>query len=247
MKNITVGITGASGSVYAQSLLQALCASPEVARVDLTLSQAGVRVVNEELGLNAAGTDRRAVKELVGYDAEKVILHAAADIGASIASGSYLADAMIVIPCSMGSLAAIAHGISRDLIHRAADVFMKENRPLILVPRETPFNAIHLENMLKLARLGVRIVPAMPSFYHFPKTIDDLVEHFTHRLLDHLGVAHEQATRWEGSQPRRKQRTNELDLAARGISPAQAADLRARLSTCAEDWDSPEMDIYDKD
>jgi 4-hydroxy-3-polyprenylbenzoate decarboxylase len=105
---------------------------------------------------------------------------------------------MIVVPCSMGSLAAIASGISRDLIHRAADVMLKESRLLILVPRETPINAIHLENMLKLARLGVRIIPAMPSFYHHPKTIDDLVEHFTHRLLDHLGVDHDQQTRWEG-------------------------------------------------
>ena len=199
MKSITVGITGASGSVYAQSLLKQLCANSDVARVDLICSQAGIRVVSEELGLNVAGTDRRVVKEFVGYDAAKVIVHPAADIGAAVASGSYLSDAMIVIPCSMGSLAAIAHGITRDLVHRAADVFMKESRTLILVPRETPFNAIHLENMLKLARLGVRIIPAMPSFYHHPQTIDDLVEHFTHRLLDHLGVAHEQTTRWEGS------------------------------------------------
>lgn len=199
MKSITVGITGASGSIYAQRLLQQLCASPEVARIDLIISQAGVRVVSEELGVHVAGTERRVVRELIGNDSDKVILHAAADIGATVASGSYLSDAMVIVPCSMGSLAAIAHGITRDLIHRAADVFLKESRPLILAPRETPFNAIHLENMLKLARLGVRIVPAMPSFYHHPQTIDDLVEHFTHRLLDHLGVSHEQQTRWEGS------------------------------------------------
>lgn len=204
MKTITVGITGASGSVYAQTLLKHLCASAEVARVDLVISSAGVRVVSEELGLHVAGTERRVVQELVGYDAEKVIVHPAADIGASVASGSYLADAMVIVPCSMGSLAYIAAGITRDLIHRAADVMLKESRPLILVPRETPFNAIHLENMLKLARLGVRIVPAMPSFYHHPQTIADLVEHFTHRLLDHLGVAHEQTTRWEGSKKRLK-------------------------------------------
>lgn len=204
MRSITVGITGASGSIYAQSLLRHLCASPAVVRVDLICSQAGIRVVGEELGLNVAGTDRRVVKELVGYDAEKVIVHPAADISATVASGSYLSDAMIVVPCSMGSLAYIAQGITRDLVHRAADVFLKESRTLILVPRETPLNAIHLENMLKLARLGVRIIPAMPSFYHHPQTIDDLIEHFTHRLLDHLGVPHEQATRWEGSQPRGK-------------------------------------------
>jgi 4-hydroxy-3-polyprenylbenzoate decarboxylase len=199
MKSITLGITGASGSVYAQRLLVHLNESPLVSRIDLVISQAGVRVAGEELGINVAGKEPRVARELIGKVTDKVIVHSPSDIGATIASGSYLSDAMVIVPCSMGSLAAIASGITRDLIHRAADVMLKENRPLILVPRESPFNAIHLENMLKLARLGVRIIPAMPSFYHHPKTIDDLIEHFTHRLLDHLGVAHEQKTRWEGS------------------------------------------------
>src|SRR4051794_30026772 len=147
MKSITVGITGASGSIYAQRLLRHLCDSTEVARLDLIISQAGVRVVGEELGVNVAGTERRVVRELIGpisdEASDKVIVHSVADIGATVASGSYLSDAMVIVPCSMGSLAAIAHGITRDLIHRAADVFLKESRPLILVPRETPFNAIH--------------------------------------------------------------------------------------------------------
>ncbi len=199
MKSITVGITGASGSIYAQSLLSQLDESPDVARIDLVISQAGVRVINEELGINAAGTEPRVIRDLLGRDSDKVRVHPPSDIGASIASGSYLSDAMVILPCSMGSVAAIASGITRDLVHRAADVMIKENRPLILVPRETPLSPIHLENLLKLARIGVRIIPAMPSFYHFPKTIEDLVEHFTHRLLDHLGVTHEQKTRWEGS------------------------------------------------
>jgi 4-hydroxy-3-polyprenylbenzoate decarboxylase len=199
MKSITVGITGASGSIYAQRLLARLHECPDVARIDLVITKAGVRVVGEELGVNVAGTAPRVVRELIGMESDKIIVHPAADIGATIASGSYLADAMVVVPCSMSSLACIATGIARDLVHRAADVMMKENRPLIIVPRETPLHAIHLENMLKLANMGVRIVPAMPSFYHFPKTIDDLVEHFTHRLLDHLGVTHEQKTRWEGN------------------------------------------------
>jgi 4-hydroxy-3-polyprenylbenzoate decarboxylase len=199
MKTITVGITGASGSIYAQRLLKHLNDNPEVGRIDLVISQAGVRVVGEELGLKVAGTDPRVIRELIEKDSDKIIVHSTNDIGASIASGSYLSDAMVIVPCSMSTLAAIACGLTRDLVHRAADVILKENRTLILVPRETPLNAIHLENMLKLARLGVRIVPAMPSFYHFPKTIDDLVEHFTHRLLDHLGVGHQQKTRWEGS------------------------------------------------
>jgi 4-hydroxy-3-polyprenylbenzoate decarboxylase len=109
---------------------------------------------------------------------------------------------MVIIPCSMSTLAAIATGFTRDLVHRAADVTLKEGRPLLLIPRETPFNAIHLENMLKLARLGVKILPAMPGFYFHPRTIDDLVEHLTHRVLDHLGVQHEQQTRWEGTKKR---------------------------------------------
>jgi flavin prenyltransferase len=199
MKSITVGITGASGSIYAQKLLARLHECPDVARVDLVITKAGVRVVGEELGINVAGTESRVVRELIGVESEKITVHPAADIGATIASGSYISDAMVIVPCSMSSLACIATGIARDLVHRAADVMIKEHRPLIIVPRETPLHAIHLENMLKLAQMGVRIVPAMPSFYHFPKTIDDLVEHFTHRLMDHLGVAHEQKTRWEGS------------------------------------------------
>jgi flavin prenyltransferase len=202
MKSIIIGITGASGSIYGQKLLARLDASPEVSHIDLVISQAGVRVAGEELGVNVAGADRRVVRELLGNDSEKVTVHSANDIGASIASGSHLSDAMVIAPCSMGSLGAIANGASRDLVHRAADVIIKEGRLLILVPRETPLNVIHLENMLKLARLGVRIIPAMPGFYHHPGTIDDLIEHFVHRLLDHLGVSHEQLTRWEGSKPK---------------------------------------------
>lgn len=210
MKSITVGITGASGSIYAQRFLAHLVESRDVERINLVISQAGARVVNEELGINVAGTERRVISELIGTDSDKVLLHPASDIGASIASGSCVVDAMIIVPCSMGTLACIASGLTRDLVHRAADVMLKENRPLLLVPRETPLNAIHLENMLKLARLGVRIIPAMPSFYHHPRTIDDLVEHFTHRLLDHLGVEHQQQTRWEGSRARGRRGDGEM-------------------------------------
>jgi flavin prenyltransferase len=211
MKSIIVGITGASGSVYGQRLLARLDANPEISRIDLVISQAGVRVIGEELGLNVAGTDRRVVREFLGKDSEKVAVHSANDIGASIASGSHLSDAMVIVPCSMSSLAAVANGVSRDLVHRAADVIIKESRLLLLVPRETPLNVIHLENMLKLARLGVRIIPPMPGFYHLPKTIDDLIEHFIHRLLDHLGVSHEQLTRWEGSKKTRGQGEGEKE------------------------------------
>jgi flavin prenyltransferase len=199
MKSFTIGITGASGSIYAQRLLTRLAENTDVSALDVVISAAGVRVVNEELGINVNGTERRVVRDLIGYDSPKVTIHPASDIGATIASGSYRSDAMIIVPCSMGTLASLASGVTRDLVHRAADVCLKESRPLLLVPRESPFNAIHLENMLKLSRLGVRIIPAMPSFYYHPRTIDDLVDHFTSRLLDHLGVEHHQETRWTGS------------------------------------------------
>ena len=200
MKSFTIAITGASGSIYAQRLLIRLAGHPDIGRLEVVISSAGVRVIHEELGINVNGTERRVVRELIGHDSPKVTIHPPSDIGASIASGSHRSDGMIIVPCSMGTLACIATGVMRDLVHRAADVCLKESRPLIIVPRESPFNAIHLENMLKLARLGVRVIPAMPSFYYHPETIDDLVDHFTARLLDHLGVEHQQPTRWTGSQ-----------------------------------------------
>jgi 4-hydroxy-3-polyprenylbenzoate decarboxylase len=202
MKSFTIGITGASGSIYAQRLLTRLAEHAEVRAIDVVISTAGVRVVHEELGINVNGTDRRVVRDLIGYDSPKITIHPPSDIGASIASGSYRTDGMIIVPCSMGTLASIASGVMRDLVHRAADVCLKESRPLLLVPRESPFNAIHLENMLKLSRIGVRIIPAMPAFYYHPKTIDDLVDHFTSRLLDHLEIDHHQETRWTGSHKR---------------------------------------------
>src|SRR5262245_53035943 len=128
MKSIVVGITGASGSVYGQRLLARLNASPEVSRIDLVISQAGVRVVGEELGLSVAGTDRRVVRELLGEDSEKLIVHSANDIGASIASGSYLSDAMVIAPCSMSTLSAIHNRASRDLVQRPAHVLLNGSR-----------------------------------------------------------------------------------------------------------------------
>lgn len=199
MKRVVVGITGASGSIYAQRLLRCLNATNEVSHIDLIISQAAARVIHEELDIQCAGSQRKILSTLLSEESDKITLHPISDVGASIASGSYRADSMIVVPCSMDSLASIACGCARNLIHRAADVTLKERRPLILVPRETPLNAIHLENMLKLARLGVAIIPAMPSFYHLPKSVEDLIDHFIFRLLDHLGISHNQSTRWKGS------------------------------------------------
>src|SRR5581483_422344 len=199
MKSITVGITGASGSIYGVRLLQHLNACDEVEHINLVISNAGRRVLDEEMNINADLNEGNLAKKLIGEKTDKLRQFPAADIGAKLASGSYPVTGMVVAPCSMGTLASIANGITRDLVHRAADVTLKENRSLVLVPRETPLNAIHLENMLKLARLGVRIVPAMPSFYHKPETILDLVDHVVFRIMDQFGLPHSRKTMWTGS------------------------------------------------
>lgn len=198
MKNFTVAITGASGAIYAQRLLHYLDASPAVKCVNLVITAFGVTVLREELELEVSGTKGSDVEILLGRPSSKIELLPAKDIGATIASGSYRTDGMVVIPCSMGTLGYIANGIARDLVHRAADVTLKENRKLILVPRETPYNAIHLENMVKLQRAGAVIVPASPGFYHRPKTIVELVDHFIYRILDHLDIPHSDETVWHG-------------------------------------------------
>ncbi len=195
---INVGITGASGSIYAQRLLHYLDCSPEVVQVNLVITASGVTVVREELDLKITGTKETDVEALLGRPSSKIQLLPAKDIGACIASGSYPVDAMCIVPCSVNTIGMIASGIVRDLVHRAADVTLKENRRLILVVRETPLNRIHLENLLRLQQAGAMIVPAMPAFYHKPTTIIELVDHFVYRLLDHLGVHHSQETVWQG-------------------------------------------------
>ncbi|MCC3373515.1 flavin prenyltransferase UbiX [Cohnella sp. REN36] len=188
-----VGITGASGATYGVTLCRELLAAG--IEVHLVVSEAGWRVLKEELGWDAtkrADTLRRELEEGPG----KLVHHPLGDIGAAIASGSFRCEGMVVVPCSMGTLAAIAHGTSDNLIARAADVTMKEGRPLLLVPRETPLNAIHLENMLKLARLGVRIVPAMPAFYQGPQTLQDAVRFLVGKVMDNMGIAHNLYIRW---------------------------------------------------
>ncbi len=198
MKNITVAITGASGSIYAQRLLHYLDESDAVGCVNLLLSPLGVTVIREELDLPLAGTKAADVELLLGRPSEKIKLLPVKDVGATIASGSYPSDGMIIVPCSMGTLGHIAAGISRDLIHRAADVSLKERRKLILVVRETPFNSIHLENMLRVERAGALVMPAAPGFYHKPQTITELVDHLVFRMLAHLDVPHPKDTVWPG-------------------------------------------------
>ena len=196
-----VGITGASGSVYGVRLVEALL--NENYPVHLVVSNAGWRVLGEELGWNAARREQ-TLQEKFGGLPGKLTYHAIADIGATIASGSFQVEGMVIVPCSMGTLSSVANGASDNLMTRAADVMLKEGRPLVLVPRETPLHAIHLENMLKLARLGVKMIPAMPAFYFHPETIDDLVDFQVGKILDSLRIEHSLFTRWDGGQAAKK-------------------------------------------
>lgn len=192
-KRLVVGITGASGSIYGIRLIETLLDLDY--EVHLVISNAGWRVLKEELDWEVTNRER-ILDEKFGGRSGALIYHPVSDIGASIASGSFLADGMIVMPCSMGTLSSIAQGASDNLMARAADVMMKEGRPLILVPRETPLHAIHLENMLKLSRLGVRMIPAMPAFYYKPQTMDDLIMFLVGKVLDSLRIPHQLFRRW---------------------------------------------------
>ena len=196
----TVAITGASGSIYAQRTLVHMAASGVVERINLILSGSAETVARVELGVDLRGADGRAVNKLVGLpdDSRLIQLQRLDNMAARPSSGSHPQEGMVIVPCSMGTLGAIASGAGTNLIHRAADVTLKESRKLVLVPRETPYNAIHLENMLRLSRAGAHIIPASPGFYHRPQTIEALVDHFVFRILDHLGVPHSPATQWKG-------------------------------------------------
>jgi flavin prenyltransferase len=198
VKTITVAISGASGAIYAQRLLMQLEESQEVRQVNLVVSGPGRRVISDELDISATGDTEQMVAEMIGRTSAKIIVFHPGDIGAAIASGSYPVDAMVIIPCSASTLGVLASGSSRNLLHRAADVCLKEGRKLVLVPRETPLSTIHLENMLKLRQAGAMIVPAMPAFYHKPADIISMVDHFIYRVMDHLGLAHSQETMWQG-------------------------------------------------
>jgi 4-hydroxy-3-polyprenylbenzoate decarboxylase len=196
-KTIVVGVTGASGAVLAQTALRLLESDGRVARIHLLVTDTGVRLLAEELGI-ATSDIKQLPSMLIGGRAAKTEVLPNKDVGASVASGSYPVDAMVVIPCSMGTLAAVASGSSDDLIARAADVCLKEGRRLVLCVRDTPFNRIHLENMLRVQQAGAVIMPAIPSFYHQPKTIDDLVSQYVYRVLTQMGLPQEQMYRWEG-------------------------------------------------
>jgi len=196
----TVAITGASGSIYAQRTLLHMAASGVVERINLILSDSAKTVAKVELGVDLIDADRSAINRWIGLPSESrlIHLHRLDNIAARPSSGSHPQEGMVIVPCSMGTLGAIASGAGTNLIHRAADVTLKEGRRLVLVPRETPYNAIHLENMLRLSHAGAHIIPASPGFYHRPKSIEALVDHFVFRVLDHLGVPHSRSTQWQG-------------------------------------------------
>ncbi|HET9801695.1 MAG TPA: UbiX family flavin prenyltransferase, partial [Candidatus Acidoferrum sp.] len=188
---VTLGVTGASGALLAQKALQLLAEDARVARVHLVVTETGQRIFAEELNV-PSGDLRQLPARLLGKSFEKIEVIPNKDVGASIASGSYEVDAMIVVPCSVGCLSAIANGSCDDLVSRSADVMLKEGRKLVLCVRDTPFNRIHLENLLRAQAAGAVIMPAIPSFYHQPKTIDDLVTQYICRVLAQLGLPQEQ-------------------------------------------------------
>jgi len=199
---LTVAITGASGSIYAHRTLQLLAASEAVETINLILSDTAATVTQVELGVNLKDSDPAKINAWLGLEeGSKLIRHWRLDnLAAKPSSGSNKQAGMIIVPCSMGTMGAIASGAGTNLIHRAADVCLKERRKLVLVPREAPYNAIHLENMLKLTHAGATILPASPGFYHRPKTIDALVEHLCFRILDQFDIPHSKKSQWTGEE-----------------------------------------------
>ena len=194
-QNLTIATTGASGAIFLQHLLRMVERDQRVATVNFVASDSALRVMAEEIGI--AGRSG-LVEQLLGAGSHKIQQQANADIGANVASGSYPADAMIVLPCSVGTLARVANGMAGNLIERAADVMLKEQHPLLLCVRETPLNKIHLRNMGLAADAGATIFPLIPAYYFKAATLDDLAREFAHRVLQHIGLPQKDAFRWGG-------------------------------------------------
>jgi 4-hydroxy-3-polyprenylbenzoate decarboxylase len=198
---LTLAVTGASGSVFAVEMLRALDADPRVVKVNFIPSEAALRVFAEEMQVSGRNG---LVEKLLGVERtsaagfqNKIQQHPEADIGANVASGSYRSDGMIVLPCSMATLAGIAQGLASNLIERAADVCLKERRPLILCVRETPFNRIHLRNMQLASDAGATIFPVMPTLYNLPQTTTEMARQFVDRVLGHIGLPQTGAFEWK--------------------------------------------------
>lgn len=199
---LTVAVTGASGTIYAHRTLQLLANSGAVTTINLIMSGTSATVAQVETGVNLRDPNAEKINEWLGLELDSKIVRfwRLDNLAAKPASGSNKQTGMIIVPCSMGTLGAIASGAGANLIHRAADVTLKENRKLVIVPRETPYNMIHLENMLKLARAGAQILPASPGFYHRPQTIEELVDHLCFRILDQFDIPHSRKTQWTGEE-----------------------------------------------
>jgi flavin prenyltransferase len=197
--NLTVATTGASGTLFLKHFLLAVDRDQRVQTVNFIASDGALRVIAEELGLRGrSNLVGQILGRSSGKSTRKIHLQANADIGANIASGSYPTDAMVVIPCSMGTLARIANGIASQLIERASDVCLKEKRPLVLCVRETPLNKIHIRNMYRAADAGATIFPLIPAFYFRPTSLDAIAREFAYRVLSHLGLPQPDAYRWKG-------------------------------------------------
>ena len=196
MSEIIVGVTGASGSVCARDMMRGLLSVPEVTRIHAVVSRFARQTMHAELGMPEAADEVEVRKALCPEGGRRVVFHDPANMAAPISSGSYPAGGMVVIPCSMGTLGAIASGVSSNLIHRAADVTLKERRPLILGLRETPLSRIHLRNMLAVGEAGGVLFPLVPAFYVRPAGIDQILEQYTARILDQLRLPHHLGRRW---------------------------------------------------
>jgi flavin prenyltransferase len=194
-QNLTIATTGASGSIFLKHLLLTLERDSRVQTVNFIASDSALRVMAEELGLTGRSD---LVRQLIGKNRNKIHQQNNTDIGANVASGSYRADAMIILPCSVGTLARIANGIASHLIERAADVCLKEKRPLVLCVRETPLNKIHIRNMYRAADAGATIFPLIPAFYNRPASLDVMAREFANRVLAHIGLPQPDAYRWKG-------------------------------------------------
>jgi flavin prenyltransferase len=192
--NLTVATTGASGSIFLKQLLLALDRDARVKTVNFIASDSALRVLAEELSLRGRSN---LVDKILGKASRKIQLQSNADIGANVASGSYPSDGMIVIPCSVGTLARIANGIAAHLIERAADVTLKERRPLVLCVRETPLNKVHIRNMYRAADAGATVFPLIPTFYNRPASLDAMAREFAYRVLAHIGLPQLDAYRWK--------------------------------------------------
>jgi len=194
--NLTVAITGASGAILCRELLRALASDDRVTRVHFVASENSLRVIGEELGVSGR---TGLLEKLLGSAPAKISQHSDSDIGACIASGSYPVDGMIILPCSMGTLAGVANGLADSLITRAADVTLKERRPLVLCVRETPFNRVHLRNMTLAAEAGAVIFPVIPAFYNKPIDSTEMARQFAFRVLAHLGLRQPDGYVWKAN------------------------------------------------